>query len=111
MKSPPPRIRLLCASLSLILLAACQAAPVTIKSQVYAGLPSAIQPATLTQHVNVASSAITNNGAVTSSVISASVAPSSGTVTFYIGGSSSSWTAGLTGKGFSSGASISYILN
>jgi len=73
------------------------------------GLPSAIQPAGLTQTVPLPIGPLQNGGLVDTTV-SATVTAASGTVTFLHNGSASGWTSSST-KGFSSGATISYLLN
>lgn len=73
------------------------------------GLPSAIQPASLTQTVALPIGPVQNSGIIDTTV-SATVTAASGTVTFLHNGSSSGWTSSST-KGFSSGATISYLLN
>lgn len=73
------------------------------------GLPSAIQPASLTQTVALPIGPV-QNASLIDTTPSVTVTASSGTVTFLHTGSSIGWTNSGT-KGFSSGATISYILN
>lgn len=74
------------------------------------GLPSAIQPSALAQHVSVAGDAMTNNSITVTGIAGAGFAAGSGTVTFFLAGSSTGWTASNT-KGFNANASVSYQLN
>lgn len=75
------------------------------------GLPSAIQPASLTQTSAVGLGSMLDNGAALNTPLSAKVTAASGTITFFNGGGASSFTSSGT-KGFSSfGATFSYLLN
>ena len=72
------------------------------------GLPSAIQPATLTQDVGLGK---VSNGGATVSGGSALVTAATGTITFELNGSAGGWNASST-KGFATaGVTISYLLN
>lgn len=73
------------------------------------GLPSAIQPGSLTQTMALPIGPI-QNASIIDTTVSVTVTTGSGTVTFLHNGNSSGWTNSGT-KGFSSGATISYLLN
>jgi hypothetical protein len=69
------------------------------------GLPSAIQPATLTQ--SVALTGDTQSGGSVSTGAAAVFTAASGTVTFHTGGGASNW-ASSSNKGWSVGTSVTY---
>lgn len=76
------------------------------------GLPSAIQPATLTQMVTLPNTAMLDGSANQGSAnnaIQAQITASSGTITFFKGAFSTGWTASGS-KGFFYACTIAYLL-